>query len=201
MPREEVQKSINLGNATTNDGTMTDIKTSDTNGQQQQTATEVNTAQLEEQVSSEESSRHIQTAMVSTIANPLKNIVASILSKSAETCEVSPDMCEEMYQNRVKSQLLQGIPSNPTNVQQGFVVEKFDGEYYLVNNATFDIDAVQTAVACLTADTSYKVYQDGKRVLTDVEVQYIQYLSEGKLFMAKTFDSHGELVGYAVRRA
>lgn len=199
MARDVIEKEVNLGG----DNAMTDIKKGDAEMQPTAMAQE-NQEQPQAPVADVNDNAQptiTTTTMVSTIANPLKNIVASILSKSAETCEVTPDMCENMYQNRVKSHLLKGIPSNPTNVQQGFSVEKYEGEYYLINNVTFDIDAVQKAVAHLVSGTSYKVYQDGERLLTDVEVQYIQYLSEGKLFMAKTFDSHGELIGYAIRRA
>ena len=131
-----------------------------------------------------------------TFSNPIMNIMRS----QAKLFSVTLQECDELYHNRQKSKQLDGIPSNDIKLLSGFNIEEYNGKYYLINNSTFSMDVVKDVAASLTQEERVSVYGDEGRYLSDIEIQYIQYLSMGTVKAEKGFDNDGVLIRYELVR-
>ena len=131
-----------------------------------------------------------------TFSNPIMNI----MRPQAKLFSVTQQECDELYHNRQKSKQLDGIPSNDIKLLSGFNIEEYNGKYYLINNSTFSMDVVKDVATYLTQEERVSVYGNGGRHLSDIEIQYIQYLSMGTVKAEKGFNNDGVLIRYELVR-
>ena len=134
------------------------------------------------------------------VGHTFSNLIMNIMRSQAKLFSVTLQECDELYHNRQKSKQLDGIPSNDIKLLSGFNIEEYNGKYYLINNSTFSMDVVKDVAASLAQEERVSAYGDEGRYLSDIEIQYIQYLSMGTVKAEKGFDNDGVLIRYELVR-